>query len=713
MEDRGKNMEKSRVWDSVKDAGQTYCPAMLSNGALATLLGYHGDQQQVAYRNEVAYAEHACAASANFRPMHATFFRAGLRRGDRERNLLSLGHFEEEMDGVWLQPEHARQELNLQHGYTKCQNQYEKGREIITQAFIHKKESVFVLRKEFKGVSTYAFHYYYADENSRDQVHWSHFSARKCGDGQNVIAHWKTAGMHGDSTGTVVIGCSRPSRIEIKKNRVSFYLDNEPEGADFFLAFTDSFYEAEKEQAEAMRLRKKIKAAGFDGLLAEQKELWNAFWNTFELELPDKEVQETFETALYSLECCSTKWTLPVSINNGVWKGAYFAFNLFTEIFFATGHPQESFRIAAFRRKLLDEAYHRASGRKRLGARYPWICDEEGIWDVATPGIWTDHIFHMCNISEEVWNCYAYSQDKKLLGETCYPVLKGCADFFRYQSIYTVQDGRTIVGKCCDLERIGYSVQNAMLTTCGVIGTLEWAAAAARELQVDEADAKIWEELAALLRKSLPQDGEKYIPFENADVKSIGALGGFHPYPVISGKDPLAKAALDDFCADTSVGNMYQVGKGLCTWYADWVAMAMFRSGRVSEGIEYLHQAVDMTGAFRAVFEINEPGAFVSCPWCSAPNASFAQAVIQMLIWHENDVLHIANSFPEGWNKMHYTLRAPDDLTVCFDKKPGEKTAVQLTAGAEYNGKMRRICFGGDESDLVIRPGETLTFTLK
>lgn len=91
---------------------------------------------------------------------------------------------------------------------------------------------------------------------------------------------------------------------------------------------------------------------------------------------------------------------------------------------------------------------------------------------MASPAIWTDHVFQMCNIALEVWNCFLYTQDKRLLSEIWYPVLKGCADFFYYQQLYTLQDGRTIIGKCCDLERIGGSEQNAMLTTCGAIGTL-------------------------------------------------------------------------------------------------------------------------------------------------------------------------------------------------------------------------------------------------
>ena len=438
-------MDRIRTWDSIKNAKQTYCPALLSNGALCTLLDYHGDQQQLALRPEVRYAEHG--SFAHFKQMHANFFRAGLRRGDLQRNLISLGHFEEELNGQWRQPLHARQTLNLGAGVTTCANEYGQGVKVETQAFVHKQESVFALHKEFTNVTAYSLHYFFAEENSRDQVRWSEFSARKSRNGSAVTAHWKTAGFHGDDTGTIVLRCSQPCLIEIQGCRVSFLLEGPLEQADFFLIFTDTLYEGEKERTEALRLRRLTERAGFSGLLRQQQALWSAFWDAFILELPDAAIQETFETALYSLECNSTRWTLPVCINNSAWKGAYFAFNLFTEIFFATGHPQESLKIAAFRHKLLEQAYRRASNRRRQGARYPWLCDEDGVWDVASPGIWTDHVFQMCNIALEVWNCFLYTQDKRLLSEK---VLLAMVETGRFHFIKDT---------CCDAALIARRVE--------------------------------------------------------------------------------------------------------------------------------------------------------------------------------------------------------------------------------------------------------------
>ena len=717
-------MNNLRVWDSLTDKSLTYCPAILANGALCTLLDYHGDQQQ-----NFQYSTYSNFAT--FKQMPACMYRAGVRRNTVTRDLIPLGHFEEEIDGVWQEPVHARQTLDIGRATVACRNEYPALSPVGTLAFIHKQDPVFLIRKEIPAGHAYTFRYYFSEPYSKEQVAWSKFSARKQANGKEVVCSWKTAGQHGDYTGTLSILCSQPGVLTVKGCCVTIHFDQAPAQLDFAIVYTDCCYEQKEikkeaggfdgiqveyersvyEKAENRRLRGKVRRLGFDGMMKEHEALWQQFWNTFEVVLPDADLQRTFETSLYTLESNFTKWSIPVSINNAAWRGNYFAFNLFTEIFLATGHADKAKRIPSYRKSIINAAYRRAKGHVKDELRFVWICDEDGVWDAAIPGIWTDHIFHLANITEEAWNCFLYTRDRKFLEETCYPLMKGCANFFKDEATYTLADGRTIIGSYCDLERIGRLVKNAMLTTCSAIGTLEWAAAAAEELGVDAELAAQWRDTARALRKGLPHDGTKYLPYGGATEKSIGALGGFHPYPVLTKDDPLEQAALDDFCQDTSRGNMYSVGKGLCTWYADWVAISMFRSDRTAEGIRYLHSAFDKTGAFNAVFEINEPGAFVSFPWCSAPNASFAQAVIQMLLWWDygGDQLHIGSFFPDSWRDLRFTLRAPDDLTVHYERQDGKVKALTVTAGAAASGQFRAVVLEGQTIPLKIKPGETVS----
>lgn len=66
-------------------------------------------------------------------------------------------------------------------------------------------------------------------------------------------------------------------------------------------------------------------------------------------------------------------------------------------------------------------------------------------------------------------------------------------------------------------------------------------AQAADILGVDKDLAKQFRETAAKLRQSLPNDGEKYVPYEGSKDYSIGSVGGFYPYPVLDPNNQLAK----------------------------------------------------------------------------------------------------------------------------------------------------------------------------
>ena len=62
--------------------------------------------------------------------------------------------------------------------------------------------------------------------------------------------------------------------------------------------------------------------------------------------------------------------------------------------------------------------------------------------------------------------------------------MRACAEFYLRHMVYRVEGGKTIIGRCTDWERLGSSVQNAYMTTCGVIRTLQVAAEAAGQPNV-------------------------------------------------------------------------------------------------------------------------------------------------------------------------------------------------------------------------------------
>ena len=342
-------------------------------------------------------------------------------------------------------------------------------------------------------------------------------------------------------------------------------------------------------------------------------------------------------------------------------------------------------------------------------ARFPWISDEEGFYECSTPGVWQDHIFHMGNISLEAWEYFKYTRNSDYLRDVAYPVISKCAEFFMKQSVYDMGNGRVIIGKTCDLERLGTARENAFLTTCSVICTLEIAADAANKLDIDTENADKWRETAAALRRNLPSDGEKYLPFPGCEEKSIGIFGGVYPYHVLSADDPRQLAAINDYLGSTAeVGNMYPFGNNICTWYASWVANGMIRTGNYAKALDYLQKASVSSGAFDIIYEINEPGIFVSHPWCSAPPACYVQGIMELLCRAKSETLLLCSGLENIWQNLSFTLCAPDALKVTLKLENSMVTYLEISAGKHYSGEITRIQIPGRTFKLNIKANETI-----
>lgn len=88
---------------------------------------------------------------------------------------------------------------------------------------------------------------------------------------------------------------------------------------------------------------------------------------------------------------------------------------------------------------------------------------------------------------------------------------------------------------------------------------------------------------------------------------SIGLLGGFYPYAVLSPQNELAQAALDSFIAsERQVGNMYDTGNSVCAWYRLWKCMACLYAGRRETAENELELLLSETGSWGELFEIYE-----------------------------------------------------------------------------------------------------------
>lgn len=463
----------------------------------------------------------------------------------------------------------------------------------------------------------------------------------------------------------------------------------------YFITFNDNFekpdYKAADSAAKAF-----VQTNGFDKIFADHKAVWAKYWQGSHINIPNKEIENTYYTGLYHQRCNSTKWSLPVGVFvDSHWDGRFFGWDeAFNSMALATsGKFDDSRKVSDFRTKHLGKAIYwvnKLGKRRSSGARYVWESTELG--DEAAPyGFWMEHIFHMSNMAMATWGHYLYSNDRDFLKKN-YELMVESSLYYVKNRIYNM-DGATKVGYCTDLERMGEAKFNAFMTSCGIIYTLEKTAAAADILGVDADLAKQFREIAAKLRKSLPNDGEKYVPYEGSKDYSIGSVGGFYPYPVLDPKDKLAEKAVYDFHKNIDKGgNMYDMGNGVNAWYAGWMSSALVNFNDKTNPAMLLAGAAKETGSFYDTYEINEPANKVQkCPWFSTGSGNYVYAVNQMLLRpSENGDIYLCSSVPDSWNDIDFCLPTYGGLWLNADIKDGKLVSASLEARGKGDKSAKR-----------------------
>ena len=376
-------------------------------------------------------------------------------------------------------------------------------------------------------------------------------------------------------------------------------------------------------------------AAGrtFAELCAEHEADWENFWRESKVpaDISERELLVA-RTAEYHLRISAAPWGgMPIGIYPTHWEGKYFGFDSYFSVMglIASGHIGLAKNAASFFASHLEGAKKRAyfyCSKSSEAAKYPWQSIEIPQLEGARPGFWLEHIFHMTHIGLICHECAKALRDGTFDRETAYPVMKACAEYHRIFSVCHLGEGRDIIGKCTDLERLGPGRENAFMTTCGVIALFHAAADLAEKLQCDEPERRLWRELAASLTCTLPHDGARYVPYPGCAEPSVALLTGLYPYRVLPPDDPKQLRAFDWFCEnERTVGNMYPTGDSLCIWYAGIKTMALLRLGRIEDAGRLIAKMAGATGNFSEVFEIYE-----TChhPWFTTAEGIYLESLL-------------------------------------------------------------------------------------
>lgn len=658
-----------------KSGRSCYFPPFLSNGEIAFAvdkegtLGYTANEYQnkgiTTFGGQVV---RRARRTAKAKAVNTRFFSMGSFRFD----------FGEECTDF-------SQELSVHEGCVRSTCRYPHGT-TETECFIHPSLNLFALKKTFRCGEKRRVSFSVSLENEDKHIdpycRIKYIKKRKT----DYAIGFRNYGMD-VFDGEICIFTDRETDFEKVGNGFTLSFDvTDGESVCFYYSVEDDLEGADFRKT--LRENKRtVNRVGYQGLLSDVKAHYEEFFALGYVKTGDKDLDKIYDCALYNIKGNTTRDDIAVGFNSNSWDGKYFAFDEYFSLLGLLGANRHSLAklVPSYRKNVcLPHAIRRASDCHRTEntvdmALFHWESADNDDFEFTSDGAWLDHYFHISLVGIGAFEYYEYTGDLEFLKE-CHKMIRACANFFTNRLI--CRDGdKVYIGKCTDLERLGAAVENPFMTACGAIRLLECCAETENILGADTDYAAECLETAALLRRNLPSDGEKYIPFKDCTTKSIAVYAGKYPFNVLGNDDRRMFNAWDDFEQNGRLfGNMYTVGSHISPWYAAWKAVAYARAGSAQKAYSALKQAFRSVGVFYEMFEINEESIKMR-PWFSTAAGTFVTAVNEMLLLSGRDFVHIMPAFPTDGANISFRLAGKGGIVVDAVVVDGDLKKCTVTKG--------------------------------
>lgn len=143
-----------------------------------------------------------------------------------------------------------------------------------------------------------------------------------------------------------------------------------------------------------------------------------------------------------------------------------------------------------------------------------------------------------------------------------------------------------------------------------------------------------------------------------------------------------------------TVGNMYSVGRGVCSWYKTWKALVFARLDRAEEALEAAADAAENSGYFGEMYETNDMETMtVYRPWFTTAAGMLVHAVNEILLQSRDGVIYIAPALPKSVTGFSFKLATCDGIVV--------ETAAE-------NGELKKLIIDGADNAKVVLPSHIL-----
>jgi hypothetical protein len=417
------------------------------------------------------------------------------------------------------------------------------------------------------------------------------------------------------------------------------------------------------------------------------REGWRRFWETSVLETGDRRLDDFRRSALYTIRCQATPWSVPPTISERYWGGGAFHDELYPFLgLLSAGHADLAERIPFFRLTTLPRAVLRGRGR---GALYPWSSTEDG--EERDPnGLWLTERFHMGQFALCIRHLWRYTGRRDLL-EDLYPVLREIARYYASELIERDASGRLHTRPCVDFDESVGAVRDGPFTICAAAAALRIAAEAAEMLGLDADRAADWRALADGLWPAMPEaclPGSREAAFAIPDGKPFhySVLGPIFPFELEVDTDR-ARATVRHAVAACRTAAGWQPGLSevfhgsTWMWQAGHVAAALALQGEGSAAWAALQDGVDAAGSLLAPNEHVDRNGTIQVPWFTTGCGAWLYALHALFVQVDREGTRLFPAVPAETCNVH--LRGfLADQGVRVSARMEEGRVVALTARA-------------------------------
>ncbi|SHL74263.1 Trehalose and maltose hydrolase (possible phosphorylase) [Rhodanobacter sp. OK091] len=271
--------------------------------------------------------------------------------------------------------------------------------------------------------------------------------------------------------------------------------------------------------------------AGFDALLARQRDAWHTLWQSDIAIDGDPKAQQIVHSDLYYLlinAAPGTNWPIGACGMTPGYSGHVFWDSdtwLFPALLLL--HPERAKSLVMFRSHTLPQAQQRAKTRGLRGAMYPWEADPDNGSSQTPHFAWVldEREIHVnADIAIAQWQYYLATQDRDWLKRHGWPVIRAIAEFWSSRATYVPATQRYEILHVTSVDEDYNDVPNDTFTNASAQKALQIATRTA-QLLGETADPQ-WSRVAAGLLLPYDDKAGHHLDFDASVPHDINSWGG-------------------------------------------------------------------------------------------------------------------------------------------------------------------------------------------